>query len=121
MSRKNKNSNTNTSLILIDKPCQFTYSIRLEALLLDLADNISFAIVGSHLSNNNYGFRLLDMSDRKGYFRIFTESKKVDYITTQEFIDKLSSYMQGNHYLNQPVNLGPFEVPTPVDTEDYDT
>jgi hypothetical protein len=84
--RKNKNKK-NSNIQVIDKSCPFTYSIRLEAVLLDIADNIAFAIMGSHMTENNYGFRLLDMSDRKGMFRVFYEGKKVDYISTQEFLD----------------------------------
>ena len=84
---KRKRKKKNTDIIVIDKPVNFTYTIRLEAVLLDICDNISFAIMGSYMEQNNLGIKLLDLSDEKGKFKIYKD-KSPEFIDIKEFIVK---------------------------------
>jgi hypothetical protein len=65
--------------------------------------------------------KYFDTPEAQRYLQAQKDKMTQEEKEAQEFIDNLSSHMQGNHYLNQPVNLGTFEVPTPVNNEDYDT
>lgn len=85
--RNNKNKNTNTSLIVLEKEkVPFNYTIRLEAVLLDICDNISFAIIGSYMTENEHGFRLLDLSDELDKFRVYVEGRVSETIGIREFV-----------------------------------
>ena len=88
MSRRN-NRKKNTELLVIEnKKAKFNYTIRLEAVLLDISDDISFAIMGSHLLENEFGYKLLDLSDKPNVFKIHLENKGTSIINIQAFIDK---------------------------------
>ncbi len=85
MSRKKKHKkNKNTDII--DKKAIFTYTIRLEAVLLDICDNISFAIMGSHMEENSFGYKLLDLSE-PGKFKVYTEDRITKMIDIAEFVN----------------------------------
>ena len=88
MSRsKNRNRNkNNTNTVVLTPPCKFNYTKRLETLLLEICDDISFAIMGSHGIENTFGYRLLDLSDEKGIFRAYIDDRTIEFVTVKEFV-----------------------------------
>lgn len=85
---KNPNyTNTNMGLTVYRKKTKFNYTQRLEALLLDISDNISHAIMSSWLVENDLGYKLLDLSDKPGLFRVQMDNKTTTYIQIHAFID----------------------------------
>jgi len=119
MSRKRKHKNKNTDVLIIDKPVKFTYTIRLEALLLDICDNISFAIIGSHMETNPYGFKLLDLSENKGKFKIYIEGRKTELINIQDFIDRFFDKKFSNREIEGFINEYNKRLPDVYDDIDY--
>ena len=80
---------TNTNIgLTVRKKTKFNYTQRLEALLLDISDNISYAIMGSWMTENEFGYKLLDLYDKPGMFRMHTENKVVNILPIHTFIDK---------------------------------
>jgi hypothetical protein len=85
MSRKNNRKNTT---IIEERAAIFAYTIRLEAMLADISDNISHAIIGSHMSESEHGYSLLDLAEREGFFRVHINANlKSRLIGIHEFID----------------------------------
>lgn len=90
MSRNRKKKNKQANTLILEQPVKFTYTIRLEAILLDIADNISFAIIGSHLCENVFGYKLLDLSEEKNHFKIYINNeKKSRNINIYSFLENL--------------------------------
>jgi len=79
MSRKRKQKN-------IDKVVNFTFTNRLEKVLMDISDNISYAIMGSYMTTNTHGYKLLDMSTEDN-FRVYIQGKKPEKIDIKEFLN----------------------------------
>lgn len=83
--RRKKKKNTN-DYSLTKKITKFNYTDRLQTLLLDISDNISFAILGSFNQDNSYGFKLLDTSNERGKFRITLDNNQTKLINVEEFL-----------------------------------
>ena len=77
MSRKKKNKHK----------IKFTYTNRLEGILMEISDNISFAILGSYQNETDSGIRLLDI-DSEAFFKIYKEgAKSSERISVRHFLD----------------------------------
>ena len=85
----NYNKNTNTNLLVIGKKKSvFGYTTRLEAILMDISDDISFAIMGNHQRENDFDYKLLDLSDKDNTFKLHIDGKGSQYISVVSFVDK---------------------------------
>jgi len=115
---KNQNQNNNTALVVVKKKPKFHYTPRLEAILLDIGDNISFAIMGSYMTENDFGYKLLDMSDKPGTFRAQVEDKGLQYINiytfVESFFDKKMHPNEIHHFIVEYNKRIPLE-----DTREY--
>lgn len=100
MSRKKQNypkhppvrpnyTNTNIGLTVYKKKTKFNYTQRLEAVLLDISDDISFAIMAAWMVENEYGYKLLDISNKPGLFRVQMDNnnKNITFVQIHAFVD----------------------------------
>ena len=65
----------------------FSYTNRLEGILMDISDNISYAILGSYMSETKTGIKLLDF-DSRNHFKIYKDKSKSQKIHVKKFIDE---------------------------------
>jgi hypothetical protein len=78
MSRKRKNKNKTI----------FTYTNRLEGILMDISDNISYAILGSYMCETDSGIKLIDF-DSKDHFKIYKDrTKSSEKIHVKKFLNE---------------------------------
>lgn len=80
--RKRKKKNNSLSV----KITQFNYTDRLQMILLDISDNVSFAIMGSYNQDNYYGFKILDSSNQPGKFRLTYSDNQTRLIDIEDFL-----------------------------------
>ena len=87
--RKNRNNNNPNNTLIVDrKKNVFTYTVRLEAILLDISDNVSHAIMGCYNKENNHNFSLIDLCDRPHQFKVHIGGRKPSYMKIEEFLNK---------------------------------
>jgi hypothetical protein len=76
----------------------FSYTQRLEGVLMDISDNISFAILGSYLIETNSGIKLLDF-DSKDHFKIYkNKDKSSKKIHIKQFLTEFFGEAQFSEY-----------------------
>ena len=110
--------NTNTNLMIFKKKSVFGYTTRLERILLDISDNISFAIMGCHHLENNFDYKLLDLSDKSGTFKLHVEGKGMQYISVESLLNKLFNKKFNNREIEQFIRDYNKRIPT-KDKVDY--
>lgn len=66
----------------------FTFTNRLEGLLMDISDNIAFAILGSYMTETKSGIKLIDY-DTKDFFKIYKDkTKSSEKLHVRKFLNK---------------------------------
>jgi len=82
MSRKRKYKKINQS------KTTFTYTNRLEGILMEISDNISYAILGSFMNETETCISLLDL-DSEFYFKAYFDGKRnYEKIAIRDFLDR---------------------------------
>jgi hypothetical protein len=81
------NVNNNNMALVVRKKTKFTYTQRLEAILLDISDNISHTLMAAWMTENELGYKMLDMCDKPNLFRAQMDNKTVTLVNIHAFLD----------------------------------